>query len=141
MKIDPTGLVGTRPTQRRSKTPAARSGDFAGHIEGAASAGAPVGVGTPVNAVDALLALQEVGDSTSEQSNARAQARGRALLDRLDEIRHGLLAGGISKRTLNELAATVRSKRAKAASPELAEVLDEIELRAEVELAKIERQT
>jgi hypothetical protein len=141
MKIDPTGLVGTRPTQRRSKTPAARSGDFAGHIEGGASAGAPVGGGTPVNAVDALLALQEVGDSTSEQSNARARARGRALLDRLDEIRHGLLAGGISKSTLNELTATVRSKRAKATSPELAEVLDEIELRAEVELAKIERQT
>ncbi len=140
MKIDPTGLVRTRPTQRRSKTEPARSGDFAGHIEGGAAAGAPVGGGTPINAVDALLALQEVEDSTSEQANARARARGGALLDRLDEIRHGLLAGRISKSTLNELAATVRSKRAQATSPELAEVLDEIELRAEVELAKFDHQ-
>lgn len=139
MKIDPTTLVGTRPTRRRGKTESTRAGDFARHIEGDSASPTPVGGNAPVTAVDALLALQEVEDSTSEQANAQARARGATLLEKLDEIRHGLLTGRISLATLNELAATVHADRAEATDPKLAEVLDEIELRAEVELAKLDR--
>lgn len=138
MKIDPTGPVGTAPTQRRGRTSSARPGEFAKHVPGEASASTtPIAGNAPVGAVDAILALQEVEDSTSEEANAQARARGEMLLARLDEIRHGLLTGRIPRHTLDELARTVRAKRAQVKSPKLAEVLDEIELRAEVELAKL----
>ncbi len=141
MKIDPTGPVGTPATQRRGRITSARPGDFAKHVPGEPSSSAtPVAGNAPVNAVDAILALQEVEDSTSEQANAKARARGEMLLDRLDEIRHGLLTGRIPRHTLDELTRTVRAKRAQVKTPELAEVLDEIELRAEVELAKLNRE-
>ena len=137
MKIDPTGLLGTRPAKPRDKASSSRGGDFAKHVGGEPAA-ASVGGGGPISAVDALLSLQEVGDSTSEQANARARARGQVLLDRLDEIRHGLLTGAIPRRTLDELARTAREQKDSATDPHLADILGEIELRAEVELAKLD---
>jgi hypothetical protein len=137
MKIDPTGPLGTRPTKPRDKAASARGSDFAKQIGGDHPASA-VGGNAPISAVDALLALQEVNDSTSEQANTRARARGQVLLQRLDEIRHGLLLGTIPRRTLDDLARTAREQKNLAADPNLAEILSEIELRAEVELAKLD---
>lgn len=138
MKIDPAGPVGTRPTQRRHKTTSSRAGAFAKHVPGESASPAPVSGATPVSAVDALLSLQEVEDSTSEQAKDRAWARGEMLLDRLDEIRHGLLDGRLSRDTLDRLSQAVHAERIHTSDPRLAQVLDEIELRAEVELAKLD---
>jgi hypothetical protein len=49
-----------------------------------------------------------------------------------------LLAGGIPRATLNRLANAVTRRRESFADPHLQSVLDEIELRAHVELAKLE---
>ncbi len=137
MKIDPTGPLGARPAKIRERTASARGGEFAKQLGGEPSAPS-VGAAAPISAVDALLALQEVDDSTSEQANSRARARGQVLLERLDEIRHGLLTGVIPRRTLNALAQTAREQKDAATDPKLAEVMGEIELRAEVELAKLD---
>ena len=60
---------------------------------------------------------------------------GDELLRLLDEVRDGLLAGGIPKQTLTRLAAVTAKRRNTFADPKLQTVLDEIELRARVELA------
>lgn len=137
MKIDPTGPLGARPAKLRERTASARSGDFAKQLGGEHSAPS-IGGAAPISAVDTLLSLQEVDNSTSEQANARARARGQVLLERLDEIRHGLLAGVIPRRTLDALAQAAREQKDAATDPKLADVLGEIELRAEVELAKLD---
>jgi hypothetical protein len=49
-----------------------------------------------------------------------------------------LLAGGIPRATLNRLAAAVTRRHEAFADPKLQDVLDQIELRAHVELAKLE---
>ena len=51
----------------------------------------------------------------------------------------GLLTGGLSRDRLAKLAQMLRQPRDQALDPEVAEVLAEIELRAEVELAKLSR--
>ena len=86
-------------------------------------------------AVNPLLNLQEVEDSTSGPSKAKARAED--LLDRLDEIRHALLAGGLPELQLNALSQVVQSRREEVDDPRLVEILDEIDLRAQVELAKL----
>ena len=63
----------------------------------------------------------------------------RATLDRLEDIRRGLLLGMVPKDKLAELARTVREKRERGADPVVSRLLDEIELRAEIELAKLGR--
>jgi hypothetical protein len=96
---------------------------------------APTAAPSPLGA---LFALQEIGDAGTERR--RALARGDHLLDRLDRLRHDLLAGAIDPDSLADLARTARSARVQVNDPGLAAVLDEIELRAAVELAKLSRE-
>ncbi|HEY5338711.1 MAG TPA: flagellar assembly protein FliX [Rhizomicrobium sp.] len=87
--------------------------------------------------VESILTLQGLDDSTSGRS--KGLAHGEQLLDMLDEVRDGLLAGGIPRGTLNRLATAVSRRQDGFADPKLQSVLDEIELRAKVELAKLEQ--
>jgi hypothetical protein len=90
----------------------------------------------PIAALDSILALQGLEDSTDGRS--KGLKHGEQLLDMLDQVRDGLLAGGIPRATLNRLAAAVTRRHDTFADPRLQSVLDEIELRAHVELAKLE---
>lgn len=92
-----------------------------------------------INAVDALLVVQSVGNAGQDESRRRLISRGDDILDRLEEIRHGLIIGVVAKEKLVELAQLVRTKRENCHDPRLASLLDEIELRAEVEIAKLSR--
>ena len=90
-----------------------------------------------LSGVDAILAAQSV--DPDESSRRRLAGRGEDILDRLDEVRLGLLAGAIPKGRLVDLARLVRSRRGEEIDPRLDAILDEIELRAEVEIAKLTR--
>jgi len=91
-----------------------------------------------VGAIDSLLALQEADGSTSEESNRKARKRASDLLEHLEKVRIGLLTGELSKNVLSQLAHTISTHRDKVMDPRLAEILDEVDLRAQVELAKLE---
>jgi hypothetical protein len=139
MKIDPTGSArGAGSVRRADRAGATRSGDFARHLDAPGASGGVSGA-NPVGAVNALLALQEVDDAL----NGRAKARQRAadILDELDALRDGLLAGTLPREALVRLAQLVRMRGPEIDDPRLKDVLDEIELRAEVELAKLDSHT
>ena len=89
--------------------------------------------------VDALLAMQEVGDATDERARKQASAHAQDLLDRLAMLQDALLVGAISKDSLMDLAKKIRTGRSKVQDQRLNDILDEIELRAEVEIAKFTR--
>jgi hypothetical protein len=91
----------------------------------------------PIAALDSILMLQGLDDST--QGKSKGLTHGEQLLDLLDSVRDGLLAGGIPRATLNKLAAAVTRRHEAFADPKLQDVLDQIELRAHVELAKLEQ--
>jgi hypothetical protein len=91
----------------------------------------------PIAALDSILMLQGMDDST--QGKSKGLTHGEQLLDLLDSVRDGLLAGGIPRATLNKLAHAVTKRHEAFADPKLQDVLDQIELRAHVELAKLEQ--
>jgi hypothetical protein len=134
MKVDAPRPIETVRTNRVRATPGA-SGAFAPAVADEARAAVPVASGSPITAVDTLIALQEVPDSMA--GRARAARRGRDMLDLLDDVRDGMLAGGVSRTVLKRLVALVEEKREDFVDPGLAAVLDEIDLRARVELAKL----
>ncbi len=90
-----------------------------------------------VMGVEALIALQDVGSPTERKR--RAVRRAGRILDVLDEIKVALLDGDLSSEGLDRLRRAVREERANADDPKLEAVLDEIEVRAAVEVAKLER--
>jgi hypothetical protein len=89
-----------------------------------------------VGGIDALIALQGVEDTAERRRNA--VKRGRLALDVLDELKIGLLGGELSPTALPRLRAVAVSLRDGSGEPELDGVLGEIELRVEVEIAKME---
>ena len=90
----------------------------------------------PTTGIDALLALQSVEDPLFAKK--KAVRRGNQLLDTLDTIKADLLMGQVSEGRLNQLMALLGQARERNL-PELDPILDDIELRARVELAKFGR--
>ena len=89
-----------------------------------------------VSDVSALMALQ--GIEGPLERRRRAIRRGGGLLDRLDELKLALLSGDADEASLDRLARSLREERADDGDPGLNAVLDQIDLRASVELAKAE---
>lgn len=133
------GPGGTPPSQSRPAARRDKSGgaSFASNLPGETEKAASTSAASPASSVDALLALQEINPDRGGRK--KAVQRGNELLDKLDEIRHGLLMGSIPLDRLEALARLVREQKPQLADPKLAEVLSDIELRVEVELAKLGR--
>ncbi|MGO1117858.1 flagellar assembly protein FliX [Rhodovibrionaceae bacterium A322] len=136
MKIDPNSQVRASGVKRKDKSKTSGGESFAKALEGDEKTTAASGA-APVAAVDALLSLQEVPDSLSGE--AQAKQRGEDLLDQLDQIRLGLLEGALAPVQVERLVGLVASKRGQISDPKLLAILDEIEIRAAVELAKLGR--
>lgn len=137
MKVDKTGSVSSTTGPRRSdRASSAQPGEFSRYLEQPEGASS-VSTSNAIGSVDALLAAQSV-EATGEEERRQARTRGNEILDRLDELRHGLLAGTLTRGQIIALANLVRARRSAIVDPKLREVLDEIELRAEVEIAKLD---
>jgi hypothetical protein len=134
MEIKGPGRIETGAVRRKTTTTG--GGSFTVSDSHEPHGGIVAGPG-PIAALDSILMLQGLDDSTD--GRAKGQAHGEQLLNLLDAVRDGLLAGGIPRSTLNKLAATVTRRHDAFADPRLQDVLDQIELRAHVELAKLEQ--
>lgn len=103
--------------------------DEVGGVEAASGIGAASGVG-------GLIGLQEVDER--EMHRRRAVKRGRLTLEALSQLRDALLMGSLPISTIEKLEKMVEQERSADANPALNAILDEIELRAAVEVAKLE---
>ena len=136
MKVTGPGPIRSDAVRRARKTETKRTEGFSKHLRSEEEGPlAPVASAGPLAPVDALIALQEVHDDTT--GRGRAVVRGFSMLDLLDEIRHGLLTGSIPRDRLQALLEAVRNRGENFDDPRLAQLVDEIELRASVELAKL----
>jgi hypothetical protein len=136
MKIEGPGK--TSSTKKTDAKKATGDSAFSGLVDDSGETATSTGVSGSVSIghLDALLSLQEAGDGTSEEAEKKAKQRAALLLDHLDQVRVGILTGGIPVVALQQLTRIVGQHRDKVMDPRLAEVLDEIDLRVQVELAK-----
>src|ERR1700735_1519540 len=135
MKVDANRPVGTSGVRKEGKTKSA--GGFADNLRTEEEAPAAAVTAAPaMSGISALMALQEVPDAMAGRK--RAVARGTQLLDRLEDLKRGMLLGHISADKLGDLARLAGQSAAQVDDPGLRDVLQEIELRARVELAKLQ---
>jgi len=121
--------------RRRSKTSSVGSG-FAEVLDEVSLVDAPTEIAhtAPVNALDAILALQEVSDEEGQRK--RAIKSGHSALDELEKLRVAMLFGAVPKERLLAIKQQMVNLKTRTHDPELHIILEEIEIRAAVELAK-----
>ena len=134
IRIDgPSSLRPTGPVRRTGKAGSSSDTSFSKHLEETEESSGLQGA-SALGAVNCVLDLQEVDDALARA--ARGKLRAEDLLDKLDDLRLDLLSGSVSKTKLERLSAIVAQRRAEVSDPALGQILDEIDLRAQVELAK-----
>ena len=132
--IGPNRLSAAPPAPRRLTGSGFALAGPAGASDAAESSIA-LGVSS-LGSLDALIALQEVDGPMGRRR--RAIGRAGRLLDALEGLKLALLDGDIDEVGLRTLAAAIREQRDVTSEPRLEALLDQIEARAAVELAKIE---
>lgn len=137
----------TSPLHRALRSPALRrkssgrpvdTGVFAEHLR----AGEPpdAGATATVDPPSTLLALLDIQEADGDGRTAHRRAalcRGDALLGRLESLRTEILYGRVAPQRLQALAQALREERAASGDDEIEAVLAEIDLRVEVEIAKL----
>jgi len=139
MKIQGPSETGkTSATKKSEKTSRTGSTGFSSLI-GADEAEAPAhaAASSSIAGIDALLMAQEADDPTERSARKRMHKRADDLLKELDKIRIGMLTGTLSVGNLIDIADVVASHRERLKDPQLASLLDEIDLRAQIEIAKM----
>ena len=125
-----TAALATPASARRTTT----SGFSVSDSESAPAPAASSSLRT-VGGIDALIALQGIEDATERRRHA--VKRGRLALDALEELKIGLLGGDLTPGTLQKLKAVAAHLKNGSGDAALDGVLAEIELRVEVEIAKM----
>jgi hypothetical protein len=118
---------------------APRAGTAAGRFdprgEGVARRPGAAVSSAPLATMDAILALQ--GEDDPAERRRRHARRGSDLLDGLDRLKAQLLSGRVAAADLKALAARLAERSSTSGDPRLDDIVGQIELRAEVELAKL----
>lgn len=135
------GSKGPKSTSGTQKSSSASGGDsnvdFSQYITGGASQTTPISTTQNIAQLDALLAVQETEDPTQGAAKKRVQIRADNILEKLDSIRIKMLSGDLTVGHMIDVADVVASHRDKIDDPALTAIIDEIDLRAQVELAKM----
>jgi len=125
-----TARVVTPSSARRAST-----GGFSVDESDAPASTHPAASLRTIGGIDALLALQ--GQDDPAERRQRAVKRGRIALDALDALKAEVLAGTPGPSTLQRLRSAMTDLRDVSGDAGLDAVLAEIELRVEVEIAKM----
>ena len=138
MRISKTTSGSPAGTVKRGATSTDRSG-FSSALEAPAQTAAarPTAGTVSVSSVAALMALQGAEDPLEQRK--RAKRRGRQLIDALDRLKIDILDESSPKASLDQMQSLLDSAREKSDDPELESLIDQIELRIAVELAKHSR--
>lgn len=137
MKVSGPGKTQDASKTKKSSKAAETDGSFgqilSSKLEGAQGAQATQSIAQ----VDALLAVQEVEDPTQRAARKRMHFRAETILDELDKVRNAMLSGELTLGNMIDVADVVASHREKITDPALTALMDEIDLRAQVEIAKM----
>ena len=138
MKVQgPGSTKGTSKTDKKSGAGKSGGASFGSMVDTAGQEAAGLNTTQSIAQLDALLAVQETEDPTARRSRGLMQERAGKVLDLLDGVRLKMLGGGLTLGDMIDVADVVASHREKVDDPALTDIMDEVDLRAQVEIAKM----
>ena len=136
MKIDgPNKTQKSGETRKKSKV--SGDGSFGNMVGNKAAETGGSSASQSIARLEGLLAVQGAEDPTEQGKRNRMHMRASHILDELDKIRMALLTGELTLGHVIDVADVVASYREKIIDPQMTAILDEIDLRAQVEIAKM----
>ncbi|GBU18825.1 MULTISPECIES: flagellar assembly protein FliX [Methylobacterium] len=136
MRVDSRSPVTGNAALAGARRPAAPGGFSLGAGPEAAATGGPAAA-TSLAGLDAVLTLQGAEEAPQERRRRHAR-RGHDLLDGLDRLKAALLTGRVPTGELRAIAGRLSEQAGASGDPRLDGLVADIELRAAVELAKLE---
>jgi hypothetical protein len=137
MKVEGPGRSGSVSKNKGTKKAGGGEGRFGDFMTSPATENSAAAATQSIVSVDSLLALQAAEDPGQRAARSRMRRRGETILAALDKIRLGMLSGTLTVGNMIDIADVIASHREKITDPGLSAVMDEIDLRAQVELAKM----
>lgn len=137
MKIQGPGQTKGPPKTTKKDKAAATDASFGDFMAQETQSPATSQGAQSIAQVDALLAIQGAEDPTAGEARKRAKKRSLVILDELEKVRMAMLGGNLTVGHMIDIADVVASHREKIMDPALTGIMDEIDLRAQVELAKM----
>lgn len=139
MKVEgPSKTQKTSKTDKTNKTGKTDS-TFGDMVTGATKSASGASATQSIAKVDALLAVQGAESATERSAKRRMRERGEQVLRQLDHLRLAILTGNLNIGQVIDIADVVASHREKINDPKMSAVLDEIDLRAQIEIAKMRK--
>ena len=129
------GTAKSDKTKKKGKT----DSTFGDMVAGASQESSSTAATQSIGKLDALLSVQAAEDPTERAAKRRMRDRGDKMLRQLDHLRLGILTGNLTIGQVLDVADVVASHREKINDPNLTAVLDEIDLRAQIEIAKMKK--
>ncbi|MDH5722214.1 MAG: flagellar assembly protein FliX [Alphaproteobacteria bacterium] len=138
MKVEgPKRGGSTSGTKNTSGAKSSGGADFSQYMTSGARSTVGAGATQSIAHIDALLAVQGAEDPTQRSAKKRVRARANIILDKMEQIRLAMLGGNLTVGHMIDVADVIASHRDKINDPVLSAIMDEIDLRAQVELAKM----
>ncbi len=138
VKVGGSGKSGATTGPKKS-SPSKGEADvnFSAYVTGGADETSQASATQSIAQLDSLLAVQQTEDPMQKQSKKRMQQRANTILDKLEGLRVKMLTGDLTVGHMVDVADVVASHREKIDDPALTAIMDEVDLRAQVELAKM----
>ena len=142
MRIDskpPIAKTTAKMRTSRARRPQGSS-DFSESIGSTNAGGDSVVATEQIVPLDSLLSVQQI-DSQNLHDGQRNWVRrwGNEILEHLSQLREGLLTGNMPPERLARLQHSLDQRKQDITDQHLRQIVDEIELRARIEIAKIAR--
>lgn len=137
MKVGETKGPGATAKSKKSSSANAGGADFSQYVQGSSSEVSGPQATQSIAQLDALLAAQEAEDPTQKAARKRVCKRADTILDKLEDVRKRMLGGNLTVGHMIDVADVVACHRDKVDDPRLTSIMDEIDLRAQVEIAKL----
>ena len=137
MKVEGPGQSQATSKSKKSDKADRKGNIFGSMVSSETSSAAPAKATQSIAMVDALLAVQGAEDPTARAARKRARVRAENVLSELDKIKVAMLSGNLTVGHMVDIGDVVASHREKITDPGLTSIMDEIDLRAQVELAKM----
>lgn len=139
MKIDGPGKTGKtgQTDKKKSSGASGADGSFKDFLVDKSEQKQAASSASAITAADALLSVQATDDPAERAARQRMAGRADHILDKLEAVRVNMLTGNLTVGDMVDIADMVARHREKVSDPTLTSILDEIDLRAQIELAKM----